>query len=102
MLWLAVVTAALSAIMSIYGVVQFSYRLTLIPDELQGRVNSVFRLIVFGGDPIGLALTGVLLQVIGTIPAVLIYAGGLVVLAAATTLNRHVRAAPTAARARTT
>jgi predicted MFS family arabinose efflux permease len=101
-LWLGVVTAVLSTIMSIYGVVQFSYRLALIPDELQGRVNSVFRLIVFGGDPIGLALTGVLLQAIGTVPAVLIYAAGLVVLAAATTLNRHVRAAHTTARARTT
>ena len=96
-LWLAVVTAALSAIMSTYGVVQFSYRLALIPDELQGRVNSVFRLIIFGGDPIGLALTGILLQAIGTVPTVLIYAGGLVALAAATTLNRHVRAAPTPA-----
>ena len=72
--------------MSTYGVVQFSYRLALIPDELQGRVNSVFRLIIFGGDPIGLALTGILLQAIGTVPAVLIYAGGLIVLAAATTL----------------
>jgi len=101
-LWLGVVTAALSAIMSTYGVVQFSYRLALIPDELQGRVNSVFRLIIFGGDPIGLALTGILLQVIGTVPAVLIYTGGLGALAAATTLNRHVRSAPTVARARTT
>src|SRR6266567_6007829 len=60
------------------------------------------RLIIFGGDPIGLALTGILLQVIGTVPAVLIYTGGLVALAAATTLNRHVRSAPTVARARTT
>jgi len=101
-LWLGAVIAALSAIMSIYGVVQFSYRLALIPDELQGRVNSVFRLIIFGGDPIGFALTGILLQAIGTVPAVLIYAGGLIVLAAATTLNRHVRTAPTAAGARTT
>ena len=92
--WLAAVIAALSAVMSIYGVAQFSYRLALIPDELQGRVNSVFRLIIFGGDPIGLALTGVLLQALGVVPTVLINTVGLVVLAAATALNRHVRAAP--------
>jgi hypothetical protein len=77
--------------MSIYGVVQFSYRLKLIPDELQGRVNSVFRLIVFGGDPIGLALAGVLLQIIGAVPTVLVYSSFMVVIAVATTLNRHVR-----------
>ena len=91
MVWLTGVVAALSAVMTIYGVVQFSYRLALIPDELQGRVNSVFRLILFGGDPIGLALTGILLEMLGVVPTVLIYSGCLVVVALATTLNRHVR-----------
>src|SRR5262249_22509704 len=40
-----------------YDITQFSYRLALIPDHLQGRVNSAFRLIAVGGQPIGLALT---------------------------------------------
>ena len=92
-LWLGLVIVSLSFIMSLYGVVQFSYRLTMIPDELQGRVNSVYRLILFGGDPIGLALTGILLQTIGAAPSVLLYSGGLVVLSIATTFNRHVRSA---------
>ncbi|HCP75409.1 MAG TPA: MFS transporter, partial [Ktedonobacter sp.] len=35
-------------VVPIYMMVQFSYRLALIPDRLQGRVNSVFRLIAFG------------------------------------------------------
>jgi hypothetical protein len=92
-LWLAVV-GIISAVMTVYGVVQFSYRLVLIPDELQGRVNSVFRLVVFGGDPIGLALTGILLQTLGTIATVLILTTSLFVLAIASILNSHVRHAP--------
>jgi MFS family permease len=91
--WLAVVIAIISAVMTIYGVIQFSYRLTLIPDELQGRVNSVFRLVVFAGDPIGLALTGALLQFIGVVPTVWLYTGLLVLLALGTLLNRSLRSA---------
>ena len=92
--WLAAVVGIISAVMSVYGVVQFSYRLALIPDELQGRVNSVFRLAVFGGDPIGLALTGILLQTLGIIPTVLILTASLLVLAIASIVNPHVRHAP--------
>jgi hypothetical protein len=38
----------------IYNVVQFNYRLSLIPDALQGRVNSTFRLLAFGFTPLAL------------------------------------------------
>jgi MFS family permease len=75
----------------VYNVVQFSYRSALIPDELQGRVNSVFRLIAFGGQPLGLALTGVLIQKIGVIQTIFICALGMVTFALAANLNRHVR-----------
>jgi MFS family permease len=75
----------------IYNVVQFSYRLSLIPDELQGRVNSVFRLLAFGFQPLGAALTGVLLQVIQPVPTVLFISGVMLALAIATLLNPHVR-----------
>jgi len=77
----------------VYNVVQFSYRSALIPDELQGRVNSVFRLIAFGGQPLGLALTGLLIQSVGVIQTVLIASVGLVLLALAATVNKHVRSA---------
>jgi predicted MFS family arabinose efflux permease len=60
-------------ISSIYDVVQFSYRMVLIPDALQGRVNSVFRSIAFGFQPLGSALAGVLLQVLGPIQTILIF-----------------------------
>jgi predicted MFS family arabinose efflux permease len=88
---LGLITAAAFILVPLYNVVQFSYRSALIPDELQGRVNSVFRLIAFGGQPLGLALTGVLIQNIGAIQTILIASVGLAVLAVAATLNTHVR-----------
>lgn len=76
----------------IYNVVQLSYRLSLIPDELQGRVNSVFRLLAFGFNPLGLTLTGILLQRLGPISTVFVIAGCLFVLALIS-LNPHIRKA---------
>jgi len=75
----------------IYNVVQFSYRSALIPDTLQGRVNSVFRLIAFGGQPIGLALIGWLLQSIGVTLTIIFCIAVLVLLAILATINTHVR-----------
>jgi predicted MFS family arabinose efflux permease len=88
---LGVLSAASFFVGPIYNVVQFSYRSALIPDELQGRVNSVFRLIAFGGQPLGLALTGLLIQNIGVVQTVFICALGMVAFALAANLNRHVR-----------
>jgi MFS family permease len=81
----------------VYNVVQFSYRLSIIPDRLQGRVNSVFRLLAFGFMPVGAALSGVLIERAGVATAVAVLSGWLLLLAATTTLNRNVRrAAPIA------
>lgn len=77
----------------IYNVVQFGYRLTLIPDALQGRVNSAFRLIAFGGQPLGYALAGVLLQVVGPVASILLFSIPYALMAVLTTYNRHVREA---------
>lgn len=77
----------------IYNVVQMSYRMAIIPDELQGRVNSMFRLIAFGGQPLGLALTGILIQRTGVVVTILICAIGMVGFAIAATVNTHVRGA---------
>lgn len=77
-----------------YNVVQFSYRLALIPDDLQGRVNSVFRLISFAGNPLGLLITGLVLQAIGPTSTILATWGCLVVISAVTAVNPHVRKAP--------
>lgn len=77
----------------LYDTVQFSYRSAIIPDALQGRVNSVFRLFAFAGQPLGLALTGVFLQTLTIFPTILVFAGGFWLLALAATLNVHIRQA---------
>jgi len=97
---LGIITALIFIIGPTYNVVSLSYRLALIPDTLQGRVNSVFRLIAFCGQPLGLAVTGVLLETIQAIPTVLIMAIGLLALAVMAALNRHVRSASLAVEAR--
>ncbi|HXR65845.1 MAG TPA: MFS transporter [Ktedonobacteraceae bacterium] len=89
--WLALVGVLLAVVMTLFGVIQLSYRLARIPDELQGRVNSVYRLVVFGGDPIGLALTGFLLQIWDVKVTIIIYATSLLLLAVGATLSRKVR-----------
>ena len=81
-------------VVPIYTVTQYTYRISLIPDRLQGRVNSVFRLIAFGGQPLGIAVTGILLQTIGPIYAVIILFIPQGILMIAVTLNKHVREAP--------
>jgi len=88
---LGILTAATFISGPVYNVVQFSYRSALIPDELQGRVNSVFRLIAFGGQPLGLALTGLLIQYLGVVQTILIDTIIMILLALAATANKHVR-----------
>jgi hypothetical protein len=78
---------------SIYDVVQFSYRMALIPDTLQGRVNSVFRCVAFGFQPLGSAIAGVLLQLLGPIQTILIFFIPHLVLSLITTFRSPVPAA---------
>jgi predicted MFS family arabinose efflux permease len=93
--WLGVVAGMYYFMSPIYNVVQFSYRLTLIPDRLQGRVNSTFRLLAFGFMPLGAVLCGAALERLGTTATVGLFSALLIALAVATALNPHVRhAAP--------
>lgn len=57
--------ASIAIAIPVISVTQVSYRLSLIPDKLQGRVNSVFRLLFFGGQPVGIALGGLLMGPLG-------------------------------------
>lgn len=84
------VNAVIYAMNPVYNVVQFSYRLALIPDRLQGRVNSAFRLIAWGSQPLGAALAGVLLEVIGVEYSVGVFAGVLVILGIVAATNTHI------------
>jgi hypothetical protein len=90
---LGAVNALGFTIIPIYMSVQYSYRLALTPDALQGRVNSVFRLIAYGNQPLSLAVTGALLQAIGPVPAVLVLTVPQLALALAATMNGPLRRA---------
>jgi len=90
---LGVIAGLIFVLGPIYNVVQFSYRLSIIPDALQGRVNSTFRLIAFGFMPVGAWLSGVLIERVGALDTVLVFAAWLLLLAGITTVNRHVRKA---------
>jgi MFS family permease len=89
-----VLVAAAGFVLPTFDVVQFSYRLALIPDELQGRVNSVYRLVAIGTIPAGQAMAGALLQGVGARATILLVGGGYGALALLTTLSRHIRHAP--------
>lgn len=60
-----------------YGVTIVSYRLTLTPDNLQGRVNSAFRSLSFGSEPLGAAIGGLLLVFLGAQAVLGLIAAGL-------------------------
>jgi len=91
---LGILTTLLFFLGPIYNVVNASYRLALVPDAFQGRVNSSVRLISFASQPLGLAATGVLIQSIGTNGTVLVGAGVLILVAFSATMSSNVRNAP--------
>jgi MFS family permease len=88
---LGIINAISFTVVPVYQVVHYSYRLAIIPDQLQGRVNSVFRLIAFGGQPLGIALTGFLLQAIGPFYTVLLLFIPQAALCVIATFNKHIR-----------
>ena len=68
---------------SLGGVAVISYRLSLIPDAMQGRVNSVFRFIAWGVNPAMLAIGGVAVATIGARGTLAVIAGGMMLTAVA-------------------
>ena len=78
----------------LYNVVQLSYRVSLIPDGLQGRVNSGFRLAANLLNPVGAVLCGVLIERWGTWPALFVFATVFGALAVVTWADRAIRQAP--------
>lgn len=93
-LLMGVVEAVLMVNDQVYDIVWPSYRIASIPDALQGRVTSAFRLLSYTLRPIGLALTGFLIQSTGAVHTMLIWGAGLAAIALLVTLNPDVRHAP--------
>lgn len=91
LLLLGVVTFCLMTAGTVEGVTTIIYRVQQTPDELQGRVSSVYRLVAYAGPALGFAGTGLLLQM--SIPvAVLVLEGMVLLLAIVTTLSASLRA----------
>jgi hypothetical protein len=93
LLALGAVLATFWVVDETYDVAQLSYRLALIPDALRGRVNGALRLVFFSCESVSIALTGLLLQRIGVLAAILCFGLALVALAVAATLNGGLRMA---------
>jgi MFS family permease len=61
--WAVALAFALSEFFGIlWNTVSVSYRQRLIPDAILGRVNSLYRLLAWGMIPVGLALSGMLIE----------------------------------------
>lgn len=91
---LGIANAVSFIIVPIYMSVQFSYRLIAIPDHLQGRVQSVYRLLSFGCQPVGLAIAGFLIQWLGPTWTVVVLFVPQGLFAMIATFYRPLRAAP--------
>ena len=69
----------------------FSHRLKLIPDQLRGRVLSACRLVPGTMRPLGLALTGILIQRAGIFPTIWLMWAWLLVVTVIVTLIPQIR-----------
>jgi MFS family permease len=70
------------------------YRVAIVPDRLQGRVNSVARSIALLALPLGPVVAGLLLASFSARTTAALVLAGFVVLAVLTTTNRAIRAPP--------
>ncbi|NRF70040.1 MFS transporter [Aquincola sp. S2] len=90
-LTLGLVLGAIQFFAPIYNVVQFSHRIAKIPDGLQGRVNSSFRLIAFALHPVGAAVCGLVIEHASVFAALALFAVVSAVLALLAALDPAVR-----------
>ena len=91
--FLAAVVAAWSLIDSLNIIQISSYRLTAVPDALQGRVGSLYRMLMFGVMTVGQALIGLSLQYWGVLPTVGALWAGLALIVISLLLRPQVRRA---------
>ncbi|GGS38292.1 MFS transporter [Actinokineospora fastidiosa] len=78
----AAITVVFGCHGAIWGVVATSVRQRVVPDELRGRVDSVYRLLVIGGAALGAPLSGVLAVWLGVTGPFWVAAGAMAVLSA--------------------
>jgi predicted MFS family arabinose efflux permease len=85
------VFASIGFLGPIWNSVVTGYRVAIVPDRLQGRVNSAARLVAFGAQPLGFVLAGLAADTVGTVAAIAGFAALMLTLAIAATLTPAVR-----------
>lgn len=94
LLILGVAVAVSFIIAPIFDATQLSYRLIVTPDHLQGRITSLFHLVTFGSQPLGVLITGLLIQWTGPVWAVVVLFIPQAMAALAATLYQPLREMP--------
>lgn len=90
---LAIVVVGLAVIDSVSSILMTSYRLGAVPDNLQGRVGSVYRLLIFGALALSQYGTGYSIEHFGVKVTLAVLWGGLVVFAGLSVLYVPLRRA---------
>lgn len=88
---LGLALGAMAFAVPIHGIAIVSYRLAVTPDEMRRRVASVARVIAWGTEPVGIALAGVMLQMVGAVQSAFAFGLWSSVIAVGTTLYMHIR-----------
>jgi hypothetical protein len=73
--------------------VVYGYQLTITPDRLVGRVNSVFSALVLAFSPLGPLVAGFLLDASTARTTIGVFAGGTLLVAVAATISPALRSA---------
>jgi hypothetical protein len=63
--FIAPLLALFVATAQVFGITSLSYRLSITPDNMQSRVGTAFRLVVWSSFPVGAGIAGLLLQQFG-------------------------------------
>jgi hypothetical protein len=92
-LLLGAVFAGIAIFDSISAILMSSYRLSVVPDVLQGRVSGVYRLILFSILTIGPSAVGLSLEHLGILPTVSMVWSGLLLQAGFLFVHRQIRQA---------
>jgi hypothetical protein len=93
-LWLGLVYGLISFLGPVYNVVQFSHRIALIPQGLEGRVNAGFRFIAHLPNPVGAALCGVMIERAGAGATLAFFAAVFFALGVAALASHTIRHTP--------
>lgn len=89
--FLGVVWCVMNVMIALMNVVQMRYIMTSVPKDFIGRFQSIITFLSFGVLPVGVLLTGFLLQFAGPRNTVLIYSAVLLALAVYSAVNKGLR-----------